>query len=55
MKVLSKRIKEEYSNRELILLGNVLFLSGLVLGLLLMPAKNVTIGSYNGNGNGVSK
>ncbi|MDO4466375.1 MAG: hypothetical protein Q4C49_05140 [Bacillota bacterium] len=42
---------ESYSKKDVAYLGIICFLSGFVLGLLTIPAKNVTIGCYNGREN----
>lgn len=39
----------EYTAREMILAGSILFLLGLVIGLLISPRKTMTFGSHNGN------
>ena len=40
----------KYTGREILLTGAVLFLSGMVLGMLISPRKNQMIGSLNGTG-----
>lgn len=42
----------EYSARELVLSGVVLFLFGMIVGMLVSPRKNQMFGSYNGSYNG---
>lgn len=49
--LLAKRINEgEYTGREILLAGAVVFLTGIVLGMIFSPRKNQMIGSHNGNG-----
>lgn len=40
----------KYTGREILLTGAVLFLSGILLGLIFSPHKYLEIGSNNGNG-----
>ena len=39
----------EYTGREIVLSGVVLFLMGVLLGMIFSPRKNQVIGSLNGN------
>ncbi|MCI6060668.1 MAG: hypothetical protein MR729_05905 [Dorea sp.] len=39
----------KYTGREIVLSGAVLFLTGVLLGMLFSPRKNQVIGSHNGN------
>lgn len=45
----------KYTGREILLTGAVLFLSGILLGMILSPRKYQVIGSHNGNGSGNGK
>lgn len=50
---LMKQIDEgKYTGREILLMGAVLFLGGMLLGMMLSPRKYQVIGSNNGNGSG---
>lgn len=40
----------KYTGREIMLSGVVLFLTGVLLGMIFSPRKNQVIGSHNGNG-----
>lgn len=40
----------KYTGREIMLSGAVLFLTGVLLGMIFSPRKNQVIGSHNGNG-----
>ena len=40
----------KYTGREIVLSGAVLFLTGVLLGMIFSPRKNQVIGSHNGNG-----
>ncbi|MDD7023846.1 MAG: hypothetical protein SPF60_08220 [Lachnospiraceae bacterium] len=42
--------KGEYTGREILLTGAVLFLAGALLGMIFSPRKYQVIGSNNGNG-----
>ncbi len=56
MKDYLERIKEgNYSATELALTGICLFLAGVVIGMLLAPARCVTLGSFNGNNGSIEK
>lgn len=49
---LMERIEDgEFTAREILLAGTSLFLVGILLGIVLSPKKNTTIGSNNGNNN----
>ena len=39
----------KYTGREIVLSGAVLFLTGVLLGMIFSPRKNQAIGSHNGN------
>ena len=41
----------KYTGREILLAGAVLFLTGMLLGIIFSPRKYQVIGSNNGNGN----
>lgn len=43
---ITEKLKENYSS-EIMLLSVVCFLAGIVVGILLAPAKNITIGCNN--------
>lgn len=52
LKKLIKKIDEgEYTAREIVMAGTILFLSGILLGFIFSPKKTTTIGSHNGNNN----
>lgn len=38
----------KYSGREILMSGVILFLAGILLGIIISPRKNQTIGSNNG-------
>lgn len=40
----------KYTGREIMLTGAVLFLTGMLLGMIFSPRKYQVIGSHNGNG-----
>lgn len=44
--------KPNYTGREIILAGAVLFLTGTLLGMIFSPRKYQVIGSHNRNGSG---
>ena len=51
--LLMNQINEgKYTGREILLTGAVLFLTGMLLGIIFSPHKYQVIGSNNGNGNG---
>ena len=51
--LLMNQINEgKYTGREILLAGAVLFLTGMLLGIIFSPRKYQVIGSNNGNGNG---
>ena len=51
--LLMNQINEgKYTGREILLTGAVLFLTGMLLGIIFSPRKYQVIGSNNGNGNG---
>ena len=49
--LLMNQINEgKYTGREIVLTGAVLFLTGILLGMIFSPRKYQVIGSNNGNG-----
>ena len=51
IKQLMKGISDgKYTAREIVLAGIVLFLFGMLLGMIFSPRKNQVFGSFNGNG-----
>ena len=51
--LLMNQINEgKYTGREILLAGAVLFLTGMLLGIIFSPRKQQGIGRNNGNGNG---
>ena len=42
----------KYTGREIVLAGAVVFLTGILLGIIFSPRKHQVIGSNNGNGSG---
>ena len=50
-KIIEKLQEQEFTTREYVFIGFILFLGGIVLGMLLSPKGKRVIGSHNGNGN----
>lgn len=50
-KIMSEIEKLEFSTREYCFAGVILFLAGMLLGIILSPKGERTIGSNNGNNN----
>jgi len=51
-KIINKMENLEFSTREYLFVGVILFLAGLLIGLIASPKGERTVGSNNGNNNG---